>query len=289
MGRQRIFCVVTVVAALVAAIPGQVSAQRLSLADRVTKLENAANVASQGAGQANLEAQNRTVQLQAEVASLRNLVETLQNEIEQLKQTNRQQYLDLDGRLGRLDGASPTASAPSSRATAPAARDLPPPSSAVRDPEPAEGFVDAAPSDAVDPRDLPAPADPATEEADYQAALDTLVERFEAAESARLFKRFIADYPQSPLLPNAYYWLGESYYVTQNYELAQDAFRSLLGSYPGSRKEADALLKMGYSQIAVGDAAGGEATLRDLISRYPGTEAAAKAESRLRTLALENG
>lgn len=295
MGRQRIFCVVTVVAALVAAIPGQVSAQRLSLADRVTKLENAANVASQGAGQANLEAQNRTIQLQAEVASLRNLVETLQNEIEQLKQTNRQQYLDLDGRLGRLEGTGPTASAPlSPRAAAPAVRDVPPPpSSAVREPAPAEGFVDAGPVDASGDRREPlapvAPADPAAEEADYQAALDTLVERFEAADSARLFQRFIADYPQSPLLPNAYYWLGESYYVTQNYELAQDAFRTLLGSYPGSRKEADAMLKLGYSQIAVGDTGAGEATLRDLMSRYPGTEAAAKAESRLRTLALENG
>src|SRR5688500_2811755 len=168
MARQRILCVVAVVAALVAATPGA-SAQRLSLAERVTKLENQANVASQGVGQANLEAQNRTVQLQAEVASLRNLVETLQNQIEQLQQTHRQQYLDLDGRLGRLDGAAPRASTPLSR-TAPAVNDIDPPrAEAPRAPAAGEGFVDAEPAsefrDPVDPagpRDDPAlPADPA--------------------------------------------------------------------------------------------------------------------------------
>ena len=70
--------------------------------------------------------------------------------------------------------------------------------------------------------------------------------------------------------------------------LKMQAFRTLLGEYPGSRKEADALLKSGYCQIALGQRAEGEATLRDLTARHPGTEASAKAESRLRTLALES-
>lgn len=286
MGRQRILCVVTVVAALAAATPAL--AQRLSLGERVTLLENKANVENQSTGQANLEAQNRMVQLQGEVQSLRNLVETLQNEIEQLKQSGRQQYLDLDGRLGRLEGRAPTAAA-SSPPPSPAAA-----TPAVRDSAPSAGFsdVDPPPTDEYndsDDRGMPAaPADPAAEEAAYQAALDALVERFEAADSARMFKSFLRDYPDSPLVPNAYYWLGESYYVTQNYDLALEAFQTLLGQYAGSRKEADALLKMGYSQIALGQRAAGEATLRDVASRHAGTDAAAKAESRLRTLAVEN-
>ncbi len=252
--------------------PTPATAQRLSLAERVTKLENAANVQNQDAGQANLEAQNQLIELQGEVRSLRGLVETLQNEIEQLKQSNRQQYIDLDARLARLEGGAPTASPNSPAASAPAAAAT----STASGPTAAAG---AAPAAAVDP---------AAEDAAYQAALDALVERYEAADSARLFQAFIRDYPQSALLPNAYYWLGESYYVTQNYELALDAFRTLLGQYAGSRKEADALLKSGYCQIALGQRAEGEATLRDLTARHPGTDASAKAESRLRTLALEN-
>lgn len=276
MGRQRILCVVTVVAALVAATPA--FGQRLSLAERVTLLENQANAQNQGAGQANLEMQNRMVQLQSEIQSLRNQVETLQNEIEQLKQRNREQYLDLDGRLQRLEGGAPAAATPNSPAAAPAAT---PAAAAAAAP---------APRDAAPAADAPVAeaADPAAEQAAYQAALDALVERFEAADSARMFQAFIRDYPSSTLVPNAWYWLGESYYVTQNYELALEAFQTLLGQYAGSRKEADALLKLGYCQVALGQRAEGEASLREVMSRHPGTDAAAKAESRLRTLALEN-
>lgn len=281
MRRQRILCVVTVVAALVAATPAM--AQRLSLGERVTRLENQANVENQTAGQANLEQQNRLVQLQAEVQSLRNVVETLQNEIEQLKQRNREQYLDLDGRLGRLEGNPAASAAPHSpAAAAPAASAAP---SAPASP----GFSDVAPAPAAAASaDPAAPFDPAAEEAAYQAALDALVERFEAADSARLFLAFLRDYPNSALVPNAYYWLGESYYVTQNYDLAQEAFQTLLSQHAGSRKEADALLKLGYCQIALGQRQAGEATLREVSARHAGTDAAGKAESRLRTLALEN-
>lgn len=290
MARQRILCVVTVVAALAAATPAL--AQRMSLGERVTLLENQANAQNQGAGQANLETLNRMEQLQAEVQALRNTVETLQNEIEQLKQRNREQYVDLDGRLGRLEGrpagdaatpdsaAAPAATAP--RAAAPAAgqgfEDVSEPAAPVAAAAVAAGS-EAPPVST---------ADPALEEPNYQAALDALVERFEAADSARLFQGFLRDYPASPLVPNAYYWLGESYYVTQNYDLALDAFQTLLTQHPGSRKEADALLKLGYSQIALGQRDAGEASLRDVTARYAGTDAAGKAESRLRTLALEN-
>ena len=278
MGRLRTLCVGTVVAALVAATPAM--AQRLSLAERVTRLENQANTVSQGTAQSNLDAQNRIVQLQGEVASLRSLVEELQHQIREMERTQRQQYLDLDGRIARLAGSAPSASASS-----------PPPDVATEVPgTPDVGFTDAEP---VDPADDPflsssdEPSDPASAEAEYQAALDALVERFEAADSARMFRRFIDSHPDSTLVPNAWYWLGESYYVTQNFELARDAFDTLLRDHPGSRKEADAMLKLGYSEVALGEAGRAEATLRDLVTRYPGTDAAAKAESRLRTLALE--
>ena len=278
MRLQRSLCVVTVVAARVAATPAM--AQRLSLGERVTRLENQANVENQSAGQSNLDQQNRMVQLQAEVQSLRNVVETLQNDIEQLKQRNREQYLDLDGRLGRIEGNPAASAAPRSPAAAAPAAVAKPPATA------GAGFTDAEPASLTG--DPAAPVDPVAEEAAYQTALDALVERFEAADSARLFQAFLRDYPSSALVPNAYYWMGESYYVTQNYDLALEAFKTLLSQHPGSRKEADALLKLGYCQVALGQREAGEATLRDVSSRHAGTDAAGKAESRLRTLALEN-
>ena len=62
------------------------------------------------------------------------------------------------------------------------------------------------------------------------------------AESARRFQQFIQQYPTNDLTPNAYYWLGESYYVTQNYKIALQSFQTLLQRYPESQKAPDALL-----------------------------------------------
>ena len=124
-----------------------------------------------------------------------------------------------------------------------------------------------------------------------EAPLTGLPDKLKAgdyADAAQLFTSFLQLYPSGVYAPNALYWLGESYYVTQNYELALEAFQTLLSQHAGSRKEADALLKVGYCELALNRRAAGEDTLREVSVRYPGSEAAAKAESRLRTLALEN-
>lgn len=269
MLQRRHYVVITVAVALMAAAP--VFAQRVSLADRVARLEQHNATQSQGAGQANLELQNRVTDLQSEVASLRNLIEQLQNDNEQLKQRAREQYIDLDSRLARLEGgnAAPMTTAPAPEVAAPAAAAEPPKSAPKK---PAQNSLSRAPSD------------PAEAEAAYAIALDTLVQRYEAADSARMFQSFLEIYPDSELVPNAWYWLGESYYVTQNYPLAAESFQTALSQYPGSRKEPDALLKLAYCRIALGDAAAAEAGLRDVITRYPDSDAAGKAQSRLQTL-----
>lgn len=267
MSQRRLLVVVTVAVALMAAAP--VFAQRASLAERVARLEQQNSMQTQGAGQANLELQNRVTDLQSEVASLRNLIEQLQNDNAQLKQRGREQYIDLDSRLVRLEGGA---------------------GAAATTPDADAGAVDTTPADpavetvAPTPADAAKPSDPAQAEAAYALALDTLVQRYEAAESARLFQSFLQAYPDSPLVPNAWYWLGESYYVTQNYELAAESFQTAITQYPGSRKEPDALLKLAYCHIALGRTADAEAGLRDVITRYPDSDAAGKAQSRLQTL-----
>ena len=102
-------------AALVAAAPAH--AQRVSLADRVAALEAKANNPQQ-----NLDLLNRITQQETELRELRAQLEQLQNENEQLKQRNRDQYLDLDGRLNRLEGGVPPAVPAAATGATPAAR-----------------------------------------------------------------------------------------------------------------------------------------------------------------------
>ena len=119
----------------------------------------------------------------------------------------------------------------------------------------------------------------------YNAAFDAL-KAGRYAESARLFQGFLDLFPNGSYTPNAYYWLGESYYVTQNYALAQEQFQSLLDRYPTHDKAAGALLKIGLAQYGLRQLDAAEATLAQVISRYPGTEAARTADDRLRAIQL---
>ena len=131
----------------------------------------------------------------------------------------------------------------------------------------------------------PLPASGANGDAAYAEAFAAL-KRDDFVESARAFQAYLRDYPDGALAPNAWYWLGESYYVTQNYPQALEAFDTVLQRFPDSSKAPDALLKKGYSQIELGDANRGAAILNDVINQFPGTEAARLAETRLRTLSL---
>ena len=279
-------------AALVAAVcfAGNATAQnRLSLSERVTRLEQ--QVQGGNSAQQNLaDLLNRLNELQSEVQNLRGLVEQQNFELEALKKRSRDQYLDLDTRLQAL-GTGQTGSALPVPPTAPALpADLSVPTQApvmAGEPDPGVAPPSTPPGDS-----LPlTPADPVVDaaqlRADYDRAFDAL-KQGQYAEASRLFNAFIRTYPDGELVDNATYWLGESYYVTQNYQIALDTFQQLLSRYPSSGKSADALLKVGYCHHELGDSRKAQETLRSVIQRYPDTPVARLAQSRLRALELDS-
>ena len=297
---------IAAVAALAAAtaFPQTAGAERLSLAERVAALEEQAQ-----AGRGNLDLVNQIQALQSQVQQLQGQVEELRHQLDEAKERNRQQYIDLDSRLGRLEGRSP-GTAPAGQASADNGQlqdiqlgapqgDAASHADAAAAAAPADGFtpLPASPAPAATPvQDLgtaappaPAPAprlDPAAEKAAYDDAFGALKDgRY--AESARRFQKFIDTYPGGDLTANAYYWLGESYYVTQNYRVSLEAFQTLLKKYPDSQKAPDALLKTGYCQYEMKQWDVAEATLNRVVQKYPDTTVARLAQGRLRALKLE--
>jgi tol-pal system protein YbgF len=130
------------------------------------------------------------------------------------------------------------------------------------------------------------PANAGDEKGDYDQAFNALKDgRY--AESARRFQAFISQYPRSELTPNAFYWLGESYYVTQNYPISLDTFQKLLAQFPNGQKAPDALLKIGYCQYEMKQWDQAENTLNQVVQKYPDTTVARLAQGRLRALKLE--
>jgi tol-pal system protein YbgF len=261
---RRLSLSACLVLAFVAAAP--VSAQRVSTGDRLTALEQQLSAMRSG----NLDLLNQVGQLKTEVQSLRAQIEELQQQLEQQKQSGRAQYLDLDGRLNRLESSAPqpAPAAPTAALTPPVAQ-----TPAVQD-TPPRVYGDAATlGKSVDERSA------------YNIAFDAL-KSGRYAESARLFQSFLDSHPAGAFAPNAMYWLGESYYVTQNYALAQEQFQGLLDRHPTHDKAAGALLKVGLCQYGLRQLDAAEATLAKVVARYPGSEAARTADDRLRAIQL---
>lgn len=264
---RRLSLSACLVIAWIFAVPA--SAQRVSTGDRLTALEQ--QLAAMRSG--NLDLLNQVGGLKTEVQSLRAQIEELQQQLEQQKQSGRTQYLDLDGRLNRLEsGAAPPDALPSPTASASAA------SPAAQTPTvqdtPPRVYGDAATlGKSVDERSA------------YNTAFDAL-KSGRYAESARMFQAFLDAHPGGAYAPNAMYWLGESYYVTQNYALAQEQFQSLLDRHPTHDKAAGALLKVGLCQYGLRQLDAAEATLGRVVARYPGSEAARTADDRLRAIQL---
>jgi tol-pal system protein YbgF len=291
-------------AALMAAASTSAIAQsgRLSLAERVARIEQQA----QG-GQSTVELLNRITELQGEVRALRGLVETQGFKIEELEKRARDQYLDLDARIARIEGGQAGTGAPlldsdatptlGAEAPVDAFTDVPP-----TDTPPVDGQVVMEPPEVrapidpqvqtggatkADPGVLSQVIDPLDERGAYESAFDSLKEgRY--AEAARRFQTFLDQYPTGEYSPNAQYWLGESYYVTQNYQIALEAFQRLLTQFPSSNKAPDALLKVGYCHYELRQWPEAESILNQVVQQYPETTVARLAQGRLRALRLEN-
>ena len=85
-----------------------------------------------------------------------------------------------------------------------------------------------------------------TDKEAYDAAYNLLI-KAKYPEAEKAFTAFLKDYPDSQLAGNANYWLGETYYVRGQYEIAAGIFSDGLTKYEKSTKAPDNLLKLGLT------------------------------------------
>ncbi len=96
-----------------------------------------------------------------------------------------------------------------------------------------------------------------------------MLRRGEYPAAERALAEFIGAHPDHPLASNAQYWLGESYYVRKDYDLAAQAFLNGYQRFGDGEKAPDSLLKLGTSLNAMGDKEEACTVLRELAARYP--------------------
>ena len=113
----------------------------------------------------------------------------------------------------------------------------------------------------------------------YPLAGDTPEERYRHAfgllsqanygEAELALRAFLVQHPKNPLSGNAKYWLGETYYVRQDFQQAAVTFAEAFQEFPENSKAPDNLLKLGMSLAALGSKSDACGTFTELLKRYP--------------------
>lgn len=116
----------------------------------------------------------------------------------------------------------------------------------------------------------------------YQKALENFyAQQYQQAQT--LWAEFVKGYPQDPLVPNAIFWQGESFFQMQDYANAALTYQQVIEKHSKSNKYKAALLKQGISFFKLKKDQAGKLILQDLIKKYPDSAEAKRAQAYLKT------
>lgn len=242
----------------------------------------------------------RLNQLEEAVRSLSGQVEELQFENRQLRDQLSRMQQDVDFRFDEL-GAPPSSlpppgqGAPGRRSDAfdptasPAAPGAPQPLGTTTPSAPLAGVEAPPPEGGGAPLDIaailrgeaplpsversgPSIAATGTEDPrfDYESAYAYLLQRqYERAEMG--FRQFLQSHPRDALVPEATFWLGETYAQRGRHREAAEQFLKVATEHDDSARAPEAMLKLGTSLIELGAREQACATFAELTRRYGDT------------------
>lgn len=251
----------------------------LTLENRVSKLEKRLS------GQQWSDFATDLDKLQSDVKKLRGALEEQRYEFDKAQKLDQEKIQALEKKNAELEdrlksgtaGQAATGSLPLIPSSEPPAASLPggslPVPSTPQPPAPVAATT--------------APQDPLARKGAYQKAFDTL-KQGKYNDAVVEFKNFVLSYPKGDLSDNAYYWLGEAYYVNRDFTAAKDAFRKVISEFPQSNKIPDANLKIAFIEYENAQFASAKGLLEDIVKRFPDTSAAKMAEKRLERMRSEN-
>ncbi len=115
-------------------------------------------------------------------------------------------------------------------------------------------------------------ADPAASPDEYEQAYGLVLQRqYDEAEMA--FRQFLQGHPKDKMVPNALYWLGESYLRRSRYEDAAEQYLKVYQSHGQSRVAPDSLVKLATALRGMGQKDQACATLAEVGRKYPSAPA----------------
>ena len=98
------------------------------------------------------------------------------------------------------------------------------------------------------------------------------------------FRSFLIQYPDSPLTPNAHFWIGECYVQARDYARGLEEYEQVIKNYPRSSKAAPALYRKAMAFLKLNNKEAAKSALRKLIADYPTSEDSQRAKAKLASL-----
>lgn len=114
----------------------------------------------------------------------------------------------------------------------------------------------------------------------YDSAHIDIKEKKYASARAK-FEEIVKNYPDFELLPNSYFWIGETYYSEKKYEDAILAYEEFLKKYPKHEKAPGAMLKEGMAFLELKDKKTAKVVFERVIERYPKSKEAEIAQQKI--------
>ena len=117
----------------------------------------------------------------------------------------------------------------------------------------------------------------------YQMAYDSAINsNFERAVAE--FDQYLSIYPDGRFVSNAHYWKGQAYLYLNQFGEARDSYEIILAQYEESPKLPDAMYGLGLAYQGLGNIAQARQLLSEIKRRYPNTGVANLADTRLLSL-----
>ncbi len=263
-----------------------------------------------GSGDANLPAggsaqlEVRLSGIEDQLRELRGKVEESDNRSRKLSENFDKLQRDVDFRFNEMNaqGAAPK---PLGAATAPSAVPSSPTLGEATGSGSVKPLLDKPLAPATQPA-TPAAAKPAPADAKPAAKEDLssfstprelynyafrLLNQTQYEEAAAAFDTFTKKHPKDPLVGNAFYWEGETFYIRRDYVNSADFFRQGFEAMPEGPKAADNLLKLAMSLSALSREKEACLVLQQVVSKFKKTasSAAEKAEQEQKRVGCHKG
>jgi len=218
----------------------------------------------------------RLSDIEVQMRKLTGKVEEVDNRIAQLEKRFEKLLRDLDLRLREIESRLAGGQAPDNTAAAGSSTPAAAPKT-LKAPAPSKTATSAQTSEKTTAVAVQLPE--GTPEDKYNFAMNLLrTHKYDQAEGA--FTAFLDQHGKDRLAGHAKYWLGETYYVRQNYDAAAKTYLTGYQEFPNSAKAPDMLLKLSVTLGVLGENSEACVILEELANRFPDATSAIRTRAK---------